>query len=91
MVACSFKENDHGVPGLYFLMMRIWKGHFSHHTSLRRGCYGLISQEWPYAPGGGCWRAHLTREEGRTVRAKDERTPQLCPGDAPSWGPRLSP
>ena len=56
MVACSLKGSDCGIPGIYFLMMRISKGHFSHHTTAAsdQGGEGFISQEWPDAQA--CWR-----------------------------------
>lgn len=91
MVVCSLKGSDCGIPGIYFLMMRISKGHFSHHTTAAsdQGDTGFISQEWPDAQA--CWRVHLTREEGWKVRAKDERIPQLCPSDTPSLGVQAQP
>lgn len=90
MVACPLKGSDCGIPGIYFLM-RILKGHFSHHTTPAsdQGGMGFISQEWPDAQA--CWNVHLTGEESRKVRAKDKRTPQLCPSDTPSPGVQARP
>lgn len=65
MVACSLKGSDCGIPGIYFLMMRISEDAFHHTTAASdQGGAGFISQEWPDAQA--CWRVtSCTREEGR--------------------------